>query len=260
MNIESILQNLISAIARPVDDRDWPIATVPAPIIIPPNFVPHIYNQGSIEPECGAGMCATLVNFVNPGVVCSMEYIWIQNRLLDKLPVGSGSNLRTLFKALQNSGSCDETLLEANVLEPLTLYVSPANLTRAIVLNAMPRRINFYGFQDGPFTFQGIQDTANKYHVVACQIHLGNRFYQDAQGNNSYNPAVLFPLHYGTAVSDHFITLISHDLAKVYDIAEPNPAFQYFINEWSTAYGQNGIGWFDQTYLPYIVELGVVSK
>jgi hypothetical protein len=258
--IETMLQNFIGALERPVDERDWPLSDVPPPTLVPPGFKPNIYNQGSIEPSCGAGACATLENFNNPGAIVSMQYIWIQNRLLDGLPASSGSDMRTLFKALQNSGSCDESLLEANVQEPIEQYVSPTNITQALVLNAMPRRINFYGFQYGPFTWTGLQQTVNLYHVVLARINLGTRFYTNANGAYSYSPADIFPLQLGTYVDDHFIVLISQDLAKIYGIENPNPNFQYFINDWGSQYGQDGVGWFDATYLPHIVEIGAVSK
>lgn len=251
----NLVNNFIGAVERALDLRDWDINDVPAQAAIPASFVPHIYNQGSIEPSCGAGMLATLLNFANPGSVLSMEYCWIQNRLLDGLPLSSGSDMRTLFQAAQNSGSCDETLLEQDVQEPLSTYDSASNITQALVKNAMPRRINFYGFANAPFSWTDLQHIVNTFHMVGARIHLGTGFY-----NPSWLPQDIFPLKLGTYVDDHFIVLISQDMAKVYGIMNPNPNVQYFVNDWGSNYGQGGIGWFDASYLPQIVELGAISK
>lgn len=251
----NLIKNFIGAIERTLDPQDWPITDVPASPVISPQFSPFIFNQGSSEPMCGAGGCMTLINFANPGVTCSPEYIWIQNRLLDGLPLSSGSDMRTLFKALQNSGSCDLSLLNQNVQEPLSVYDATSNITRALVINATPRRINFYGFQNAPFTWSGLQQTVNLYHVVLARIHLGTGFYTP-----SWSPRDIFPLQLGTYVDDHFIVLIDAPTAIIYGITNPNPNFQYFVNDWSPAWGQNGIGWFAQDYLPQIVEIGACSK
>lgn len=248
----------LGVIAKPSDARDFTLDDIAPPAATPPPaFVPTIYNQNQ-EPACGAHMAAQLINFLNPGVTCSPEFIWDEIRLLDKLPVTSGSDIRTVFKAIQNSGACDLTLLPNNTTLSNALYASPANITKAEVINALPRRITFYGFGT-PTTFEALQQTVNLYGMVGAQINLGTEFYM-ANGISTWDPNLLFPLKNGTPVDGHFLVLISAAVAEKFGIVNPNPSFQYFVNSWGATWGEKGIGWFAQDYMNHIVELGACSK
>lgn len=241
---------------KPQDDRDFTIEDIAPPTSTVP-FVPYVYNQNQ-EPACGAHMAAQLVNFLNPGVTCSPEFIWDEIRLLDKYPATAGSDIRTVFKAIQNSGSCDLTLVPNDTTLSNALYASPTHITKAAVMNALPRRITFYGFGK-PTSWEGLQQTVNLYGMVGAQINLGTEFYM-ANGVGTWNPDLLFPLKQGTPIDGHFLVLVSHEVAKVFGIENPNPLFQYFVNSWGNSWGANGVGWFDQTYMNHIVELGACSK
>lgn len=248
----------LGVIEKPADARDFTLDDIAPPAATPPPaFVPYIYNQNQ-EPACGAHMMAQLINFLNPGVTSSPEFIWDQIRLLDKLPATSGSNIRTVFKAGQNSGACDLALMPNNTTLSNALYASPANITKAEVINALPRRITFYGFGT-PTSWANLQQIVNLYGMVGAQINLGTEFYM-ANGVSTWNPNLLFPLKNGTPVDDHFLVLISATVAEKFGIVNPNPAFQYFVNSWSDQWGEKGLGWFDETYMSHIVEIGACSK
>lgn len=248
----------LGVVQKPVDTRDFTLDDIAAATPLP-NFIPYVYNQ-NLEPACGAHMMAQLINFLNPGAVCSPEYIWSQIRLLDGLPPDYGTNFRYVFQAAQNNGACDLALLPNDSNLSNALYCSPANITKSEVVNALPRRITFYGF-GMPATWEALQQTINLYGMVGAQIHLGTGFYTNlSTGQASWNPIQIFPLQYGTKVDDHFIVLVSSTVAEKFGITNPNPNFIYFVNSWGTKYGQNGIGWMDASYLPYIVEIGACSK
>lgn len=248
----------LGVIDKSVDDRDFTLDDIAAASPIP-SFTPYIYNQ-MLEPACGAHMAAQLINFLNPGVVCSPEYIWSQMRLLDKLPPDYGSDIRTVFKAIQNSGACDLALLPNNTVLSDAQYCSPTNITKPEVVNALPRRITYYGFGT-PTTWESLQQTINLYGMIGAQMHIGTGLYTDlSTGQTSWNPTQIFPLQYGTKVDDHFVVLVSTAVAEKFGIINPNPNFVYFVNSWGVKYGQGGLGWMDASYLPYIVEIAACAK
>jgi hypothetical protein len=243
-----------------MDTRDYDInhlATGKSEVTLSGEFIPTIYDQNKV-PNCGPEMMNFKLNFLFPGIVGSPKFVSKQTRLLDGFPPNSGTDMRTVFKAAKNRGTCDLSLMpDDTATDSLADYWSPRGITQPLVIQASSRSINWYGFTLTPPTWSQMQSWIATFGMVECLISLGTGFYTP-----SWNPADIFPLKIGTPVDNHFIELVRPDIAVMIAAKSgfkitPNPDYIYFVTQWSTGYGAGGVGWFTEEYLPHILEVGV---
>lgn len=229
------------ALPRPKDKRDRKVSSyataVPTPLTYQyPNV--NIYMQGTYG-TCGGHAASALENVVFSAIT-SPKYIWDEIKQIDGIPSVDGTNTTSLFKTLQNFGACDLTLLDDSLQSSIDEYTNIANVTPAMIQNAIPRKLPNYAFTDQP-TFQQIKDAIFQFKAVVLRLACGDGWYK-----NGWSEAQTCPVQLGTYDSGHFVTAIGFDEQYI-----------YFQNSWSTAWGRQGIGYFDISYMPYIYEMAV---
>ncbi len=206
-----------------------------------------IYHQHH-KPACGSHMLAGIINTLF-GVVSSPKMAWDEIKFIDTIPPEDGTDLTAIAKVASNVGVCDLSLCpntsEDNV--SLTDYTKVSNITNEMVLNALPRKVSHYAFIDNP-TFQQIKDNIYKFKVVALLVGCGDGWYRDRMNKPSYAEKDVCPLRLGHYQSGHFVYAYGFD-----------ENFVYFVNSWGTSWGRNGIGYFDDTYIPNVLEMGTFS-
>ena len=214
--------------------RNFASAT-PIPITFQTS-TPIIYMQNQ-QPCCGADLTTQYLNVLF-GITGSPEFTWKNIRKIDGYPPNAGSESSTLGKVAQTIGTCDLSLMPDNSNVSDDIYASYTGVTQPLLDNASSRKIANYAFIDNP-TFQQIKDSIFQHKAVGLRVNCGDGWYTP-----SWLEKDMLPLKLGNYVDDHFILATGFDANYI-----------YFTNSWSTAWGRQGIGYFDSSYIPYVKEL-----
>lgn len=210
-------------------------SATPTPTSVPiPSVYTYMQNQ---EPCCGADMSTQILNNLY-GFTGSPEFFWKNVRKIDGYPPEDGSSSDTLATVAKNVATCDLSLMPDNSTLSNADYAAYIGITQEMVDNASARKIGNYAFIDNP-TMQQIKDNIFDHKVVGLRVDCG-----DGWWINGWSEAQTCPLKLGNYVDGHFITGIAFDENYV-----------YFSNSWSVSWARNGIGYFDESYIPHVKEL-----
>jgi hypothetical protein len=204
----------LGAIERPKDERDFLLGAIQAPITIPAQYIPDIswltQNWQSQIPACGshAGshFQAILEHQLTPTVNqrYTPRYLWIRIKQIDGFPLESGTDMRSIFKTLQNNGADDFEPLENDVSLPLATYSDPSVITPAMDADAANQKITSYAF--GNTDFESLCQHIYQNKAVLLLIKCDDAWWQSA------TPTFTNPL-YG-----HFICAYGYDPNSIYII------------------------------------------
>ncbi len=231
---------------RIFDGRDYHPDNIRTGAIVPTPLsyqtpITTIYSQQH-KPACGAHMSAGMINTLF-SVVTSPEMAWDEIKLIDNTALEDGTSFPAVMKEAQNTSICDLALLANHTDDSVSLlqYSDASKITGAMLENAFPRRISGYSYIDNP-TFQQIKDNIFKFKVVGLLVDCGDGWWRP-----SYAEKDILPLKIGNFVGHHFVYANGFDEKYI-----------YFVNSWDTIWGRNGIGYFDETYIPHVLEMGMM--
>lgn len=177
----------------------------------------------------------------------SPKYLWKQIKLIDGFPPADGTDMRSIMKALSNTGDCSISLMSNNLAPSFEDYTDPSKLTDAIKREAYNQDITAYAFTYSP-TWDQICAAIYKNRAVIALVDIGDGWWTGINGGSWQEKDVL-PLKLGNKVGRHFITLHSYDANYI-----------YFRNSWSDQWGRKGNGYFDRSYMPHVLEIGTALK
>lgn len=237
-----------------VDERDILLGAVkvagPKVYNFPPTFkntaawAQPVEYQGN-QPACGAHSGAGL-NGILEGKRFSPRYTWANIKTFDGWPIESGTDIRSIFKSLKNTGTSEFGLLGNDVAIPLTSYAAP-KLTDAMNQSAAKNRASGYGFADD-FTFKGLKQYIYDHGAIVLLFRIGREFWTAPNGLTSWDEKDILPLRPPAVVtSGHFVICHSYDEQYI-----------YFLNSFSDLWGRKGHGYFKENYMPFINDAGAV--
>jgi hypothetical protein len=215
-------QNL-GGLQRKPDERDLLLGSVAAPVQIPATFLPdNTWLQRNYQgqtPCCGphalSHLKAILDRNENPLSVprYTPRYLWIRVKQIDGAPLESGTDMRSLFKILQQWGADDYEPLENPVTFPIAEYSELSALTPAMDANAATKTISSYAFD--ALDFASLQQLIYKFKAVLLLIHCDSGFW------GTSTPT------FTTAPYTHFVCADGYDEnnIRIIDSADPNNAF-----------------------------------
>lgn len=232
----------LGAIPRKKDTRDYKPQALGMGAPYPDTFstpVTNIYMQGTYG-TCGAHAGAALMNALK-GIVSSPKYLWKRIKQIDGFPLDGGTDMRSIFKALQTWGICALAVMDNSLEQDIQHYSDPSEITPGIDANAANNKIGSYGFIDNP-TMEQIKQAIYTYKAVVLLVDCGDGWWLPSWGplNN--------PLHLGNFVGHHFVVATQYGLTII-----DGP------NSWSTLWGDRGMFNFDSTYIPHVLELGFAT-
>lgn len=227
---------------RPLDVRDYDLGAATLPLTTPDSYMvgfdQAIYNQLLI-PACGAHAGAFLKGRLGANGIPSPRYTWEDIKTFDGFPATDGTDMRSIFKSLQN-GVLGVDVVPNETTLPLGTYTAPTDLTETHRLIAGQDIIENYAFHDNA-TYNDIKNYIYQYGAVLLLIRVGNTFWEP-----SYAEKDLMPLRNPTSeLSDHFVVAMGYDENYI-----------YFANSFGVSWARNGFGYFDATYMPNILEVG----
>lgn len=227
---------------RTPDKRDYNLAYAGAPSTIPLVYMPDystlpIKMQGKFG-TCGGHAGAALESFMEFKDL-SPKFLWKDIKQIDGYPLNAGTDMRSIFKALQTKGTCSEDLCPNILDSTIEQYSDPSTITDAMLNDAYPHGITSYAFIENP-SFQQIKQQIYQNKVVLARVDCGTGWYTP-----SWMEKDILPLKLGTYDSGHFIVLWGYDQNYI-----------YFRNSWSPGWGRNGDGYFSATYISHVHEIG----
>ncbi len=220
-------------------DDNGPLVTIPI----------LMQNQ---TPECGGFSLATIVNFFKKvGVALSGSFPYAFEKSVDGIPTVEGTYISAVGKAGSQVGAClnplfpDDGVLETFVSNPLFSTATP----EAIADGAT--RILGTPFLLDDLSISGIQQALYQNGAVILEVQVGDEWWTAPDGTDSWDPAKILPIRPpANVISGHFICVMPYD--------KKNDRL-WFANTWSTEWGQEGWGYLQSNYEPFI-KAGIAFK
>ena len=203
--------------------------------------LPIEYQQK--QPACGAHAGDFYTEILRGGHY-SPRFTWANIKTFDGYPVDSGTDMRSIFKSLQKTGALPFDLLGNDASLSEYSYAYP-DITPGMTAAAGLHKIDAYAFLND-LSWDGLRQAIYQNKGVLLLVEIGAEWWTAKNGQTSWAEADILPLRAPMApVGGHFIVAHSYDENYI-----------YFENHWSTAWGRQGHGYFDQSYLPFVREAG----
>lgn len=217
---------------------------------MPPEFFqrPKVFYQRQI-PDCGANAGAFQAAYLDehPDQIYSPDYQWVDIKSLDGLPLGVGTDMKSIFKSL-TKGSIPYAMLPEQTTLPLALFSSPNRLTAEMKAEAANHTISAYGFHNDVLSMSVLKNLIYTHKAILVLVQIGDEFWTRPDGVNSWQEQDILPLRSPElVVSGHFIVLGAFDENQI-----------YFANWWSEDWGRNGYGYFKDNYVKQIRQVGTI--
>lgn len=232
----------VGAIEKEQSPTDFELGAISLPIEIPKVYLPEWKSEiqmQSKQPTCGANSGTALKNSQDD-FDGSFSYLWKKIKSIDVYPVDSGTSMDFIFKALAGFGVCSKDMLQGDVSLDTTSFLNSLQTTPEMDADALKHRISSYAYTWSP-TFEQIKQTIYKHKGAILLLKIGQEFWTP-----SWSEKDIMPLkNIGTPVSGHFVFAYGYDEKYI-----------YFINSWSKGWAKDGIGYFDESYVSRVMQMG----
>ena len=216
------------------------------PDVYMPDFLGTIEMQ-SKQPACGAHSGQSFVQILKNWFRGSPKFLWKEIKKIDGFAPEDGTSMPAIFKTLKNIGICSYSLLPNDTSVTLAEYTDPSAITPEMEKDASNNKTGVYGFTFNP-NMEQIKQAIYDHKAVILLLRIGAEWWTTKDGVSSWQEKDILPLRSDHAIgSGHFVTAFAYDEKYI-----------YFANEWSTAWGKNGIGYFTEDYVPRCVEIGTL--
>jgi hypothetical protein len=235
------------AIERDRTPQDISLGSFNAPTVIPVSYMPSF--SGTIEdqnkiPACGSHSGQSLKQILE-NFRGSPEYLWKKIKQIDGIPAESGTDLLSILKTLNKTGITSIELMPNNTSDTLDNYTDPSKITAAMDTEAAKHKVGPYAFAWNP-TMDDLKQAIYTHKAVILLLRVGKEFWTDKDGISTWDGSKLFPLNPNYPItSGHFVVAFAYDENYI-----------YFVNEWSSDWGNKGIGYFGKDYMSRCVEIG----
>jgi hypothetical protein len=211
-----------------------------------------IYYQGH-RPACGAHALAFAKSVLDandgrPNVKKSPRFSWIDLKQngSDHYP-SDGVDLTSIAQSAMNTGVDDFEPLENDVTFGDADYAAAKFATPAMYATAGANKLDDLQLIRGPFTMEGLKQLIYDHKAVIALLRIGTSLWENAAGVTDWSAANVCPIHApATLVGGHFEVMHSYDEIQI-----------WMGNSFGDTYGKQGHNSIDESYLPYIVEIGI---
>lgn len=228
-------------------------APAPAGYEDPAFFTQPILMQG-VSPECGGySLAFALAYLLNQQVKLSGSFAYAFEKTVDGVPNEAGTTISALETTAKTAGACLYPLFPDDGLE-----TTDPNGTATLYSSATPQAIQDAATRAGwlplfltDLSWSGLQAAISKYKAVILQAEVGDEWWTNTAGQTSWTAADVLPIRPPRqVVSGHFFVA-----GGKYDATDT-----WFANSWSTEWGQNGFGYLQENYVPFIKNAIVFYK
>ncbi|HYK01299.1 MAG TPA: hypothetical protein VE974_06055 [Thermoanaerobaculia bacterium] len=221
--MNEVLPLILGAVERTEDKRDINLGAVQAPVTRPETHFSDVSNlptyYQSHQPACGAHAgtwfkvrkdsrdTAAPANY-------TPKFTWNDIKTFDGYALEVGTDMRSIFKSLKNTGACDYPLLPNTVEQSVEAY-GRTPLTAEMRQNASTKKIASYAFLTD-LSFDAVCDAVYQNKEVILLIKCDSGFFRNT------TPTFSQPL------SGHFVVAYDRydkDYIWVKDSTESDPQF-----------------------------------
>ena len=235
--------NIQGGIPSPHDPRDFKPSDLGTGAPTPEKYSPDIANipvyMQDQQPACGGHAGTTLYGILAAlGTNLSPRFVYALCKKIDGIPDQQGTTGRAIMQVLQKYGVCTNDLFPNDTSLPYAQYADWALIPNAAYVDALSRRIGAYAKL--PTTdFQSVKDAIYQNKAVLILGQVGATWWTP-----SWSATDILPLKApNPVVGGHFWVDFGFDILPT-----------DFRNSWSDKWGDNGNGWYDENYSPFIVE------
>lgn len=241
----------LGAIDKSPDSRDISLGAITSPTY---TFAPTFTNVSAFnapveyqgqQPACGAHSGSKLEGLYRSERY-SPRFTWANIKSFDNLPLEVGTDMRSIFKSLKNTGCLDFNLMGNEISLSLEAYATPT-ITQEMSKNAASHKAPGYGFWSDR-SFNGLKQYISDHGAVLLLVSVGNEWWTAPNGAPSWNEKDIMPLRVpNPRVSGHFVVAHSYDEKYI-----------YFINSFGPTWGRMGHGYFGPEYMPFVHDAGAL--
>jgi hypothetical protein len=227
--------------------------TVPAPTTYddPAFFTQPILMQGQ-SPECGGFSAAFAIAYLlNQEDKLSGSFTYAYEKTVDGVPHEDGTTIAAIGTTAQKGGSCLDPLFYDDGTNAEGVPTTSFTTATDQAITDAATRAGWIPLFLTDLSWNGIQSAIAKYKAVIIEAQVGAEWWTAPDGNVSWSASDILPLRPPATVIDaHFFVA-----GGKYD-----PSSIYFANSWSNEWGQNGFGYFQENYAPFIKNAIVFYK
>lgn len=206
--------------------------------------VPVLYQAK--EPSCIGHATASGMMYYDEGRYSwdySPRFLYALAKKDDGNPTSPGTNYRQCLIEGKNYGVCDNAQFSNDTSLPVNTYSDYKQIPQTAYDVAKDRKVASY-VRVNDTSFQGIKNAIYQNGVVLLGVDLGVEWFTSTTGKTSWAKDDVLPLRPPKLViSGHAILAYGYDQNYI-----------YFRNSWSTAWGDNGNGYFGPNYIPHVIE------
>jgi hypothetical protein len=232
-------------------------AAVPAEIQ-PPYDDPVFFSQPilmqGLSPECGGfSLAFALAYLLNQKEALSGSFAYAFEKTVDGVPNQAGTTIAAIGQAAQKEGTCLDTLFpnDGNVTTDPNGSATSFDVASSQAIQDALTRAGLIPLMLTDLSWNGIQAAISKYKTVILEAQVGEEWYTNKAGGISWAAADVLPLRPPKTVIDaHFFVA-----GGKFDAQNT-----WFANSWSAEWGQNGFGYFQENYIPFVKNAIVLYK
>ena len=219
-------------------------------MLLDPDSIGGVQMQ-ALQPACVVfSVCyAAKAYFLElTGKMIDFEPAFLYSLYLKKynFPVGNGCNMNDILKLFMEIGCATKATINRSTNLPLADYCNVSNIPQQSYIEALNYKIP--GFLAVNTDIQSIRQAMNIYKIVMTCRRVGTEWYIPSWSSNDIEPLrIPNPITSGHGTCDIGYTL--------------GDDFNIILNQWSTAWANNGKIIYKGTDLsPFITEAYVISK
>ena len=224
----------LGALERAIDERDFLLGAIQAPVAIPPaakhDMMGFRRNFQGQTPACGPHAASHLKQLLDDNGTAPPHYTpdftWIELKdpnsgVYDNHPLEDGTDMRSLLASMRKKGMDDFDPLGNDVTLSLAQYSDPSRVTPDMIADAVKKLIQSYAFGNTDY-----DSLCQHYYQNGGVIILG----KVDEGFWGTTEVTLKNPKWG-----HFFTMFGYDEPGIWivDSAEPDPtkAFKHIAKE-----------------------------
>jgi hypothetical protein len=217
----------------------------------PAFFTQPILMQGQ-SPECGGfSLAFALAYLLNQNEKLSGSFAYAYEKTVDGVPTVDGTTIAAIGKAAHMEGSSLETLFHDDGQNAEGVATTNFSTATPEAIQDAITRAGFIPLFLTDLSWNGLQAAVAKYKAVIVEAQVGEEWYTAPNGTISWAAKDVLPLRPpANVIDDHFFVLGG----------KCNATDIWFANSWSTAWGQEGFGYFAQNYIPFVRNAIVLYK
>lgn len=233
------------------------VAPFPASYKTDISMIP-VFDQKKI-PDCVENSITFVKKYhesksVSPAPDLSRRFLATWTVIRDGFPISEGTSVQNALYEAHKRGICESQFLaDDHTLDEKT-FTDSVKLTPLANANGVKHTIENYAFLSDT-SANGLKNAIYQNGLVVVGALINQNWWTDANGNVSWDAKDILPIRPPTTKDASVDTTLSGHAFVLYGYDE---TYFYFVNSFSTDWGQGGKGYFGVNEVPFIYEAATI--